>query len=140
MATYDVRAFQDDGEQTLFDAAGGAVVTGPVMLGQRVFVELLTDVGTLAYLPFRGTSFLPLLRIAHSTELDVFAAFATALSELTTNLQREEASTDPDTERFLTASISNILILPGALQLSLTVVARSGGASIIELPLLVFDA
>lgn len=140
MATYDIRVFQSDGEQTLFDVAGGAVVTGPVMLGQRVLVELLTDATSLAYLPFRGTHFLPLLRSAHATELDVFAAFATALAELTTNLQREEATTDPDNERFLAASIANVVILPGALQMSLNVVARSGGTSVLELPLLIFDA
>jgi len=138
MLTFDIRAVQLDSRQELFDLVGGMQITGAVKLGQRYLVELLTEKGTLAYLPDRGTTFLTALRLEHYSELDVIAAFSEAKIDLQRNLVLEENEDDPNVERYSDSEIDEIVIANGAIKMTIRVFTLSGGEMLVELPVIVF--
>lgn len=137
--TYDIRILQANGRQSIFDVAGGAVVSGALKLAQRVIIELLTEQGTLQYFPERGTLFLKQLREKHMSEGDVMAAFYAAEVDLVRNLQLEEAETDSEDERYDGSNISEIVVTDGAVSLKLRVYALSGGITEVQVPTLIIE-
>lgn len=141
--TYDVLAFRGAAargevrlDQSLFGAdAAGTICTGIQKLAQRFVLELLTERGSLPYSPARGTTFMTRLRQGRlRSEADVFVAFGFALNDLELSLTAEEAGTDPDDERFASASLDKVFIEPGVVVLHVTVLSRAGTARKVILP------
>src|SRR5688572_29365121 len=79
-------------EQALaLDGTSGKITAGIQKLAQRFMIELLTEKGSLKYLPNRGTDFMIDARAGRlQTSQDVFASFSAAVVDLKTNLQVEE--------------------------------------------------
>jgi hypothetical protein len=140
--TYDVLAFRGAAargevrlDQSLFGTDAGTICTGIQKLAQRFVLELLTERGSLPYSPTRGTTFMTRLQQGWlRTEADVFVAFSFALNDLELNLMAEEAVTDPDDERFASASLDRVFIEPGVVVLHVTVWSRAGLARKVILP------
>ena len=141
---YDVLALQGAkpiGEvllqQILFtDAAAGMLCTGIQKLAQRFVLELLTELGSMLYLPNRGTRFLiqfyqGLLR----TETDVFIAFNLALNDLELSLTAEELDTDPLDERYGSANLDSVLITNGNIIMHVTLRSLAGRSRQVIMPI-----
>ena len=135
--TIDVAAFQGqvrDGEsQLLMDLAepgtGGQILTGIVKLGQRFFMELLTERGTMIYRPDRGTLFLTELREGQvRSQVDLLGAFSRALIDVIRNLQNEETDSDPDDERIKSADVINVEFSPGEAKVFVEVASQDATA------------
>jgi hypothetical protein len=143
MTTVDLACFQLPADPTtpavqrLADVAGGTTVSGSAKLAQRVVIELMTELNSQPYTN-RGTAFLTRLRAAAYTEMDVLVAFSSVKTTLRNNLQSEESPTDDPAERYLDASIDQIVITSDAVQLRLRVVSRANLVTTLTLPVLVF--
>lgn len=142
--TYDVLAFRgavEHGEarldQSLFDAdSAGMICTGAQKLAQRFVLELLTEQGSIPYLPTRGTTFMTRLRRGQlRNEADVFVAFSFALNDIELNLTAEESAADPADERFASAALDRVFIEPGTVVLHVTLRSRAGAARKVVLPM-----
>jgi hypothetical protein len=144
LRVYDVLAFQGAkllGEvrldQILFsEAAAGMLCTGIQKLAQRFVLEVLTEKGSMLYLPDRGTTFMTRFRQGYlRVEADVFIAFNLALNDAELNLTAEEADTDPDDERYASASLDLVIITVDAVVLHVTVQSRAGNTRAVILPI-----
>lgn len=102
-------------DQTLAQPAeSGKICTGIQKLAQRVLLELLTERGTMMYLPDRGTNFMYEARTGcFRTQLDIYGAMSRALVDVRRNLRLEESSSDSDDERYKTAEIIQVVYTPG---------------------------
>ena len=138
--TVDVVAYQGsalNGEQLLAQSLGdangdGRICTGIVKLGQRFLLELLTEQGSMKFLPVRGSTFMTEARLGYfRNQVDVLSALSRALVAIKRNLQAEESDTDPDDERFGTAAITNIEYTPGEAKIYITLISRAGIATAI---------
>jgi hypothetical protein len=143
LRVYDVLAFQGAkliGEvqlqQILFnEAAAGMLCTGIQKLAQRFVLELLTEAGSMLYLPDRGTSFMIRFHQGYlRTETDVFIAFNLALNDLELNLTAEETDADPDDERYASATLDSVTITATSAVLHITLMSRAGTARAVILP------
>ena len=65
------------------------------------------------------------------TAVDLRAALARALIDLTRNLQAEETDDDPDDERFLKAEIISIAFVPGEAVVYFRIYSRAEHATFI---------
>jgi hypothetical protein len=115
--TVDVSAFQgiaSRGEQRMlqslaFPGKGGTVVTGVAKLGQRFILELLTESGSMPFLPDRGSSFMTEARTGIiRTPEDLLASFSRALLQVSTTLTEEDKGYDRLDEMYKSAEIQNI--------------------------------
>lgn len=115
--TVDVSAYQGmkaKGEVKLLsvlaeDGTGGRICTGIQKLVQRFIIELFTEKGSIPYMEQRGTGFMTEARLGYlRTQIDIFAAFSRALSDLKVSLSVAESSDDPADERFFHAEIISI--------------------------------
>ena len=114
----------------------GYVCTGIQKLAQRFLLELLTEKGSMKYLPSRGTSFMIVARQGRLlTELDVRQEFNLALVDIERNLQAEENTTMPTDEQYDGSSLLSITIQPGFLSLRINVRSRAGTNRAVILPL-----
>jgi hypothetical protein len=133
--TCDVSAFQnwEDAlgkevllEQSLGDTEtpGGEVITGVAKLCQRFLMILLTEQGSLKYLPTAGCRFMTdALRGRWRTSADVQQSFYFSLLDVRRQMRQMELSTDPDDERLAGVTILGIVLSPrdrAVLRLSLT--------------------
>ena len=85
----------------------GALIAGIELLVQRFLLELLTDVGSIKYLPTRGCTFLmDARRGMWRTPADIESSFSAALLDVRNNLQADEEDTDPLDERFKNAVLT----------------------------------
>lgn len=104
--------------------ASGAVLTGIRKLAQRYVLELFTRRGSLAYRSRRGSSFLDRFHQGTiRTSADIFQAFAIASGEVQEALTAEEQLTDPDDERFASATLLSATV--NGLESSITVSLKS---------------
>ena len=111
--TVDLLAIQDrdyQGNQpvdlSLFVAGESRLTAGLQKLVQRFLLELLTELGSLAYLPRRGCLFLLTGRLGGwRTAADVEQSFYESLLDIRRNLIAEESLDDPLDERFLGADL-----------------------------------
>lgn len=127
--TYDVAIYQPNGSKSYTASLyPGRLLTGLEKLAQRFLLELITDTGSMTYKADRGGNLFAFLKTGASSELDVFHAFNMALLTVATNLQSEEIATDPDNERFGSASLINISLAPGSYTLTISIVSLSGEA------------
>ena len=141
---YDVLAFQGAQplgevrlEQILFDeAAAGMLCTGIQKLSQRFVLELLTERGSMFYLPDRGTQFMTRFRLGYMrTEADVFVAFNFALNDAELRLTAEELDTDPADERYAGATLDLVTIADGVVILHVTLRSMAGTGREVIMPI-----
>jgi hypothetical protein len=144
LRVYDVLALQGakpTGEvllqQILFtDAAAGQLCTGIQKLAQRFVLELLTEAGSMLYLPNRGTKFMIQFRQGYlRTETDVFIAFNLALNDLELSLAAEELATDSPDEVYANATLDSVTILNGGVSLHVTLRSQAGTAREVIMPI-----
>lgn len=139
--TYDVSAFQatETGNYSQIFIEGtnsGTLVFGPRKLAQRFIIELMTERGSLKYLPNRGTAFIAAAKTGQIlTEVDIFSSFAIALLTIKDNLKAEEADEDPDDERLDDAEIEEVILTPGVVSLKIRVHTLAGTSVGINIPL-----
>ena len=141
---YDVNAFQGPkpvGDtlltQSLFGAAdeNGTVIVGIQKLAQRFLLELLTIKGSIPFKPERGSSFILAVRQGFiRTDVDVFATFAFALTDVKTNLARDVAVSDPLDEQLQDARILRIIRSATYLILYIELTSRAGTSRQVILP------
>ena len=141
--TVDVLAYHGagpDSEALLYaelatDGTGGEICAGPQKLAQRFLIRFFTIVGSIQYLPAVGCEFMGhLLRGELQTAADVFLAFSQSASDLKTQLQAEESSTDPDDERFSKAELVSVGLGDGLVLLRMRLTTRAGTNAKILLP------
>lgn len=129
-------------EQSLYGKsyASGKVCAGIQKLTQRWLIELLTPLGSLPYLPDRGSNFINQARSGRiRTEADASSAFYFALERVATNLITEDSNgTYPDDEKYKDASLISIKIETGSkLSLSVRLDSLAGESRIFVVPLTV---
>jgi hypothetical protein len=138
--TIDVLAFRGGARfgdnlltQSLADETNtGEICTGLQKLAQRFLIVLLTETGSVKYFPTQGTSFMISLAQGRvHNETDMRAVFGLALQELTPQMVDDESDTDPDDERFSSAELEAIQIVPGYVNLTISITSRDGSATII---------
>lgn len=130
MPIYDIQAFP-----VIATAAGSTEVTGLPKLGQRFLLELLTPQGSIPYLPVRGCLFIPHMQsVSVQSELDVTIAFSIGLVQITQNLQGEDSSIYPLDEQFSTATLDSVVITPGTVTITCTVISMDNGAIQVTTP------
>jgi hypothetical protein len=120
--TIDIAAFQGFSggpeamlRQTLADEGkSGQVITGIIKLGQRFLIELLTEQGSIMFMPARGTTFMTEARGGGiRTPGDLLSAFSRALITIQRNLAAEDKNTIAADERFGRAEILDIELSSG---------------------------
>ena len=115
----------------------GALTTGIQKLAQRFLIELLTEKGSLDYLPNRGTFFITQLRagIIHTSQ-ELFSAFSAAELELRNNLRLEDnAATDPLDEQYGSATLLSASLSGDTATLSIEVTSAAGTSRKVIYPL-----
>lgn len=141
--TVDVSAFQGprirgvplDMQLAIADG-GGSLVTGILKLAQRFMIMLMTEQGSVKHLPDYGTEFMALARQGYlRTEIDVRAAFAEALVDIKEQLRLVETTADPDDERFETAELIAVEVIPGYASIRFSLTSLAGTARQVILPL-----
>jgi len=96
---------------SLGDANGnGEICTGVIRLGQRFLLELLTQQGSMQFLPERGCRFLTDVYKGYlRNAVDVFASLARAFLVIERNLRAEETADDPSDERYGSATATRVV-------------------------------
>ena len=99
----------------LFNAnTSGEICTGVQKLTQRWLLEFMTEDGSMPGLPRRGCGFMRLARQGRfRLPINVQAAFSAADLKIRRNLRLEDAVDTPDDERFGSAELLNVAVLPG---------------------------
>ncbi len=143
--TVDLAAFDGmlpDGRDTLLSQAlvqegeTGALVTGTEKLAQRFLVELLTDRGSLRYLPKRGTTFMiEARRGLWRTTTDVEQSFYGAMLTIESNLISEENVDDPLDEKYGSANILAVSVVADLVVLRIILQSLAGISREILYPL-----
>ena len=114
----------------------GQITTGIQKLAQRFLLELLTENGSLTYLPNRGCDFMSKARLGNFlTPLDVLSAFSASLVDIRGNLEAEESEDDEDDERFLNAEAKSVTLNAGSATLHIQITSRAENTRIIIAPL-----
>jgi hypothetical protein len=141
---YDVLAFQGAKplgevllEQILFNEdAAGMLCTGIQKLAQRFVLELLTEAGSMPYLPGRGTQFMiQFFQGQLRTESDVFMAFSTAVMDLELTLTSEDLPTDPPDECYASAVLDSVVITNGTIILHVILTSLAGTTREVIMPI-----
>jgi len=92
----------------------GQITAGVQKLAQRWLLEFLTEEGSIPGLPERGSNFMRAARTGlFRTNINVRTEFALADLKIRKTLRAEEPSTMPNDEKFGSAEITNIAVLPG---------------------------
>lgn len=116
--------------------SGGLVVAGIRRILQLLLIELLTERGSMRYLPDRGTNFLSSLRSSNiASPVELRAAVARELATAAANLKQREQESDPPDEK-----LKQIVILAASLQattasVTLAVESEAGVSREIVIPL-----
>lgn len=112
------------------------VCAGILCLAQRWVIAFLTEAGSLPFNPNRGTSFIPRLRAGElRSEADVSAAFLLALAEMVDQMDAEETDDTPDDERYASAELLEVGLLPnGKLSLTVSLTSVAGTSRTVLVP------
>lgn len=140
---YDALAFQPvDGLKNEIGLAlysedtSGRITTGIQKLAQRWALEFLTEKGSMPFLPERGNAFMVFVRRGRlRTQIDVISTFVTAGLQISRNLRAEEYAGMPDDERFDSAELLNVEILPGYINIRVMIMSRAGISRAVVLPI-----
>jgi hypothetical protein len=134
--TYDNSAYSDDGRASL-TKDGGLLLSGSAKLAQRFLIELLTEQGSLTFLPLRGTRMPTRLRARNLTDFDILAAFAASELEAKNNLVAEDAlyPDSPDDEKYLRARANSIVLSQTGAVIVIQVFSVAGSTTTVQLPI-----
>jgi hypothetical protein len=133
--TVDLFAFQGfrpSGETLLTQAlaapgGSGVVIAGPEKVVQRFVMELLTESGSLPYLPDRGCRFMLDGRTGlWRTTADITQSFYSSLIDIKRNLLLEEATTAPNDERFGSAELLGVTLTNDMAGINVEVLTLAG--------------
>ena len=114
-------------QHLVFEGSSGALITGIQKLAQRFLLELLTELGSIIYLPKRGCLFMTQARQGYwRTTADVTAAFYTSLFDIRQNLITEESLDDPLDEQFDTAELVAVSLYQDQVTMRIRVTSRAG--------------
>lgn len=117
---------------------GGLITTGIQKLSQRFLLELLTEKGSMLYLPTRGCDFMKEARLGYlRTPLDVMASFSAALSDIKRNLRLEEATTDSADEKLASAEVLSVSLSGDKASVHVQVLSQAGTTRTVVAPLAV---
>ncbi len=142
--TIDLTAFDGmtaQGEQQLTmrlaaPGEGGQVCTGAQKVVQRFLLKLLTELGSDPLEPEDGTEFLTKLNRGEiRNQVDALVVFAEAQLDIRRRLRAEETAADPADERYESAVVESLAVLPGFVQYHLRITTRAGDARQVILPL-----
>jgi hypothetical protein len=144
--TVDLAAFHDqkgegEGEVLLTQAlvtvgGSGKVTTGINKLAQRWLIEFMTEVGSLQYLPTRGTSFMTQARLGYlRTTVDTEQAFSLSAFEIKENLLAEAASDTPDDELIAGARLVSMTVRGDGIILVVELKSNAGTSRKVILPI-----
>lgn len=148
MTTYDLLIFSGYVPNTqyasaieLFDATTGSeACTGIIKLAQRWLLEFLTETGSQTNQPTRGCGFLTAFRLGQmQTEAAVEAQFRFAETTVLRNLLSDNTDTTPLDETLASATLDSIAILPGNLQLTISIVSAAGSTRTVAVPIGTID-
>jgi len=120
------------------DGMSGALITGIQKLAQRYLLELMTELGSLIYLPDRGSTFMIDFHAGFwRTPADVAGSFASASLQLRRNLILEEdADNDPPDERFDSADLLSVgLPAPDHVTIRVQVNSLAGTSRVVVFPI-----
>jgi hypothetical protein len=117
---------------------GGLITTGIQKLAQRFLLELLTEKGSMLYLPTRGCDFMKEARLGYlRTPLDVMASFSAALSDIKRNLRLEESATDAADEKLASAEVLSVSLSGDKASVHVQVLSQAGTTRTVVAPLAV---
>ncbi len=126
-------------DQTLFGVdAGGEVCTGVQKLAQRWVLHFLTVLGSMPFLPLRGTTFISDVRSgALRSESDVQIRFNAAAVKVRLDMQAEEDDTMNDEDRLGTpgANLLSLTLSQDLLTLRVEIMSLAGSSRRIILPI-----
>lgn len=115
------------GQSLVSDTNSGLLITGIEKLVQRFVIELLTEQGSLHYEPDRGTLFILAIRSGTvRTEADLYAQFSSAEVDIRNHLRQEEDGTEPEDERYVSASLLNVTLVGSTANLRIEIVSGAG--------------
>lgn len=123
--------------QSLFGAdSSGEICTGVQKLAQRWVLEFLTEIGSMRFRAQRGCQFMTDVRQGRlRTERQVITSFNFSMLDVQVALGNEETEDMPDDERYARATLDAIAILPGFLQMTVSIYSRAGLARKVILPI-----
>ncbi len=127
----DIRIFDDKKCKLAQDAS---MIEGMRKLCQRFLITLLTEQGSMLYLPDRGCQFLTRIKHTVKNEFDVMVAFSSSKMKLKKSMKSAETNETPNSERYLDSSIDSLLLDDGFLIITLAVKNRSGSVAKVMTP------
>jgi hypothetical protein len=142
--SYDFLAFQNVeaqgstllGLELFSTTTSGQICTGIQKLTQRWLLEFLTEQGSMPGLPDRGTEFMRLVRQgALRTYGNIWSQFVFSSYTAGVKLRNEETDDWDDDERFSSAQLLNLAVLPGYANLSIAINSLAGSTRKIILPI-----
>lgn len=109
------------------ETSSGQITTGIQKLAQRFLIELMTEKGSMTYLPLRGCDFMRDARLGYwRSVLDVMASFSASLIDIKQNLQAEESVDDDDDERFSDAEVVAVTLEGDSASITIRVTSLAG--------------
>lgn len=142
--SYDFFAFQDvsSAKETqlrmeLFTPeSSGQICTGIQKLTQRWTLEFLTEAGSMPGLPARGTNFMTRVRQGRlRSYADIWSEFIFSAYYASINLLQEENDTWPADERYKSAELISLAVLPGYANLKIAITSQAGDTRETILPI-----
>ena len=112
---------------------GGGACYGLQKLCQRFTMLLLTERGSMKFMPERGCNFVNLVRNAQN-ESYVRSAFTLACVDLRKQLVEEETDSMKDSERFRSAELKDVSFWFDTISMTIRLSSRDGNSSDIILP------
>lgn len=114
---------------------GGTITAGLQKLAQRVYLELLQDIGSEPYFPSRGCGYLAELRSGVvRTPVNLLNAFARGVRQVQRTLINEELATDPADERLAGIETLNVVLDGDRAAVSFRVTSRAGDSAVYLMP------
>ncbi len=136
----DLSLFQTNSEgstvqELAIPESNGTTSIGEDLLAQRFVLELLTDSGSLIYVPNRGTNFIKSMRYGVLNTWEIMGAFSSALLTIRKNFKEDETDDDPPEEKFAGASLDSVTLSGDSAFLEITITNEAGSANKVYLPL-----
>lgn len=132
-------------DQVLYnkEKPSGQVCAGIQKLAQRWVMEFLTPIGSIPYLPQRGSVFLNNVRSGKiRTELDATLLFNFAKDQVEYNLiQEDKAGTYPADERYASVDLLGVQVITGdKMTISVRINSVAGDTRVFVVPVAVVPA
>src|SRR5262245_10825855 len=114
------------------ELSSGEICTGIQKMAQRFLVHFFNELGSIKYQPASGTDFITSLRLGYvRDEASMQATFSLAELQARANMQAEELATDPADERFVSATLVSVTVVPGGANLTIQLKSRAETAEFI---------